>query len=193
MPTRKGWFFCAYKKDIEKNTRKFTLAVCSTHFYFFTFLYMSKQVKMINHTTRKCDGIKPWQTISVDESMVEFYENNGFIRATVVAENANADAEEKAKADQEKADQDAKDALDKANQDNAQKALDDEYAEKNGGGATDENANADAEGGEGKGDAVDLGGADITGDANKDATSDINALNADLTNAPAPKKSNKAK
>lgn len=125
--------------------------------------------------------------------MVEFYENNGFIRATVVAENANADAEAKAKADQEKADQDAKDALEKTNQDNAQKALDDEYAEKNGGGATDENANADADGGEGTGGEEGTKDAEITGDANKDATSDINALNADLTNAPAPKKSNKAK
>lgn len=115
--------------------------------------------------------------------MVEFYENNGFIRATVIADNANAEAEAQAKADQEKADQDAKDALEKTNQENAQKALDDEYAEKNGGA---DNANAD--GGEGTGDAEGEKDADITGDANKDATSDINALNADLTNAPAPKK-----
>lgn len=138
---------------------------------------------MINHTTRKCDGIKPWQTISVDESMVAFYENNGFIRATVVAENANADAEAKAKAEQEQADLDAEQARIQKEQEDAQKALDDEYAEKNGGAD-----NANAEGGEGTGGEEGAKDAEITGDANKDATSDINALNADLTNAPAPKK-----
>lgn len=129
---------------------------------------MVKTVKMQNTLSRVYNGIKPRQIVNVDEASVPFYESNGFIKVTDAIENARKE---------EQANQEAE-AI--ANAEVAQEAQVDGEREK-----AQEELDAEYQGGA---EAV----ATSTGDVEKaghDASTDVEALTAELENAPAPKKS----